>query len=127
MTDDAFMELVEQGIDALGPRVHELLSNVAIVIADAPSRRQRRELSLGPEDTLFGLYEGIPQIDRGLLEEVVLPDKITIFKKPILAVYQDPADIATCVANTVWHEVAHHFGMDEAEVEAEEIRRGKLL
>lgn len=127
MTDESFLELVDQGVAALGPRVHALLNNVAIVIADEPTRRQRRELGLGEKDTLFGLYEGIPQIDRGVIEDIVLPDKITIFKLPILATYQDPVDIATCVANTVWHEVAHHFGMDEDEVTEEEIRRGKVL
>ena len=86
---------------------------------------QRKENNLSEDEVLFGLYEGIPQTERGLSDDIVLPDKITIFKEAILAVYSDPADIAVCVANTVWHEVAHHFGMDEDEVRAEEIKRGK--
>ena len=76
---------------------------------------------------MFGLYEGVPLIERGLADELLLPDKITIFKLPILAAYTDPEDIATCVSNTVWHEVAHHFGMDEEQVQEEEIKRGKIL
>lgn len=127
MTDEAFMKLVEQGIAALRPDVQQRMQNVAIVIADAPDERQRAENNLSPHDSLFGLYEGVPQTERGLLEGPLLPDKITIFKLPILAAYSSPDDVATCVANTVWHEVAHHFGMDEAEVGEEEVRRGKLL
>lgn len=127
MSDDEFLTLVDAGVAALGPRVHARMQNVAVVIADEPSPEQREAQGLGPDDVLFGLYEGVPLTERGLVEELLLPDKITIFKLPILATYTDPAEIAQCVANTVWHEVAHHFGMDEDEVAAEEERRGKLL
>jgi predicted Zn-dependent protease with MMP-like domain len=127
MSDEEFLKLVDAGIDALRPDVKERMKNVAIVIADEPSLLQREENGLAEEDTLFGLYEGIPQTERGVTDDLVLPDKITIFKLPILKTYSDPEDIATCVENTVWHEVAHHFGMEEDEVEVEERRRGKLL
>jgi predicted Zn-dependent protease with MMP-like domain len=125
MSDEEFMELVDAGIDALGEDIRARMDNVAIVIADAPTEEQRKENNLSEDEILFGLYEGIPQTERGLSDDIVLPDKITIFKEAILAVYSDPADIAVCVANTIWHEVAHHFGMDEDEVRAEEIKRGK--
>lgn len=121
------MQLVEAGLDALRPEVQARLKNVAVVIADEPDARQRQENDLGPDDTLFGLYEGVPLTDRGFEDMPSLPDKITIFKLPILRAYSDPKEIAECVSNTVWHEVAHHFGMDEDEVEAEELKRGKLL
>ncbi len=127
MSDNEFLALVDAGVAALGPGVHARMQNVAVVIADEPSPAQREEQGLGPDDVLFGLYEGVPLTERGLVEDLLLPDKITIFKLPILATYSDPAEIAQCVANTVWHEVAHHFGMDEDEVFAEEERRGKLL
>ncbi len=127
MNDEAFLKLVDEGIDALGDEVHARMKNVAIVIADEPTAQQREDHGLKEGDTLFGLYEGIPQIQRGLMDDIVLPDKITIFKLPILEAYSDPQDIAACVANTVWHEVAHHFGMEEDEVEQEEVKRGKLL
>ena len=125
MSDEEFITLVDAGIDALGEDIRARMDNVAIVIADAPTEEQRKENNLSEDEILFGLYEGIPQTERGLSDDIVLPDKITIFKEAILAVYSDPADIAVCVANTVWHEVAHHFGMDEDEVRAEEIKRGK--
>jgi len=127
MTDAEFLKLVDAGIDALPEHVRAHMGNVAIVIADEPSDLQRKENSIGFNDILFGLYEGIPQTERGLSEEILLPDKITIFKNAVLETYESPQDIATCVANTVWHEVAHHFGMDEDEVEQEEIKRGKIL
>ncbi len=127
MSDEEFLKLVDAGVDALRDDVKERMGHLAIVIADEPTAEQRRENDLEEDAILFGLYEGIPQTERGLAEEILLPDKITIFKRAILETYTDPKDIAECVANTVWHEVEHHFGMDEDEVHAEEVKRGKTL
>jgi predicted Zn-dependent protease with MMP-like domain len=126
MTDEEFSNLVAEGIDALREDIRKRMKNVAIVIAEEPTEEQRRDHGLSPEETLFGLYEGVPQTERGI-DDFLYPDKITIFKKPILAAYSDPRDVATCIQNTVWHEVAHHFGMDEDAVHAEEIQRNKTL
>ncbi len=127
MTDEAFLKLVDAGIDALRDDVRERMGNVAIVIADEPSIEQKEENRIKDTDVLFGLYEGVPQTERGVEDFPMLPDKITIFKNAILHAYSDPEDIRQCVENTVWHEVAHHFGMDEDEVAREEFRRGKTL
>jgi len=121
------LKLVDEAVDALGEEILSRIGNVAIVTADEPSAKQREENGLSEDEVLFGLYEGIPQTERGITEEIVLPDKITIFKLPILAAYETNEDIAVCIKNTVWHEVAHHFGMDEEWVRDEEIKRGKLL
>ena len=126
MDDEAFLRLVDRGVDALGAEVLRRLENVAIVVEDEPTIEQRDELELAPEEPIFGLYEGVSLADRGLEEGFRLPDKITIFKLPILAAYEDPEDIVECVENTVWHEVAHHFGWDEEWVAREEMRRGKI-
>ena len=67
----------------------------------------------------------VPQTERGV-DYQALPDKITIFKKPILEAYSDPKDIKECVENTVWHEVAHHFGYGEEWIAREEKVRGKI-
>jgi predicted Zn-dependent protease with MMP-like domain len=78
-----------------------------------------------PGWTLFGLYQGVPQTKRGNYT-MVLPDKITIFKLPMLAAARDEPDLKEIVANTVWHEIAHHFGLDEAEVRRREaVRQAK--
>ena len=126
MTDEAFMKLVDAGIDSI-PRIDEWLKNVAIVVEDEPPAHIRAELEMEPAEIIFGLYEGVPQSERGAGDDIVLPDKITIYKNHILAAYSDPDDIAACVANTVWHEVAHHLGYDEEWIEREEWRRGKWL
>jgi predicted Zn-dependent protease with MMP-like domain len=123
--DDVFARYVEEGIDALPEWVRRELTNVAFLVEDEPSVRQREENGLGEEDTLFGLYEGVPLSERGN-ESPLLPDIITVFKKPILEEYKNEEDIRECVRNTIWHEVAHYFGHDEDWVEREERRRGKL-
>lgn len=124
MTDDAFRKHVDEGVHALPEWVHSELTNVLFLVEDEPTREQREENGLSEDDVLFGLYEGVPLSERGD-DSPLLPDIITIFKKPILETYTREADSIACIHNTVWHEVAHYFGHDEAWVEAEEIRRGK--
>ena len=126
MTDDEFELLIERGIRDIQPELRALMNNVAIVIADEPTEEQLAEHKDDGESTLFGLYEGVPLTERGI-EGVLFPDKITIFKTAILAENQTEEDIAECVSNTVWHEVAHHFGYDEEWIAAEEEHRGKTL
>lgn len=124
MDDAEFEQLVSEGIDAISDTFAAKLDNVAIVIADAPTARQRRQFHLRGGETLFGLYEGVPQTKRGSGYTMVLPDKITIFKRPMLDAYgHDHKAIRQQVADTVWHEIAHHFGMDEDEVRHRESKR----
>lgn len=119
MDDAEFEKLVAAGIDAVPKRFTAKLNNVAIVIADAPSPDQLGKAHVHPGWTLFGLYEGIPQTKRANYT-MVLPDKITIFKLPMLAAARDADDLKQIVANTVWHEIAHHFGLNETEVRKRE-------
>ena len=125
MTDAEFEKLVEEGIDALPERILAQIKNVAIVIADEPSEEQREGEGLYANETIFGLYEGIPLTERGVDYGGVLPDKITIFKDSILAAYDTPEDIKACVANTIWHELAHHMGWDDPWIYDQEKKRGK--
>jgi len=120
-----FEKIVEQGIKAIPEKFLQKLKNVAIVIEDEPAPAQKKKLNLHPGWTLFGLYEGVPQISRGTNYSAVLPDKITIFQKPIEAMARDRNEIREIVKNTVWHEIAHHFGMSEARVRQAESRRTK--
>lgn len=124
MDDSIFMSWVEDGIAALPAHIRAMMDNVAIVIDDDLSLEKRRELGFDDEEIVFGLYEGIPRTERGI-DYQALPDKITIFKRPILAAYRDPNDIRACIENTVWHEVAHHFGYGDPWIENEERKRGK--
>jgi predicted Zn-dependent protease with MMP-like domain len=90
------------------------LDNVEIVVARAPSRFQRRRI--GHDAELFGLYEGVPLSHRGQGYGMVVPDKITIFWEPLVRDFPDDGALAQQVRNTVFHEIAHHFGISDAEL-----------
>ncbi|MCX6811114.1 MAG: metallopeptidase family protein [Candidatus Berkelbacteria bacterium] len=123
-----FKQIVSEGISAIPEKFLKQLDNVAIVIEKRPTKAQEEKLHLRQGLILFGLYEGVPQTRRGLGYSGVLPDKITIFQESIELVGRDEEDIKEMVKNTVWHEIAHHFGMDEREVrDAEERRRARSL
>jgi predicted Zn-dependent protease with MMP-like domain len=122
MTRQKFEELVAQGIDKIPEKFLSLIRNVAIVVEDEPSHMQRRSLRLRRGDSLFGLYEGIPQTEREQYSGV-LPDKITIFMRPILDAAKAEDEVREIVKDTVWHEIAHHFGLNEHRVRAAEKRR----
>lgn len=125
MTAEQFEKLVHEGYDAIPRHLTDRLDNVAIVIEDEPSPRQLGSAHLHPGWTLFGLYEGVPQTGRANYTGV-LPDKITIFRRPIEAAARSAEEVREIVRNTFWHEIAHHFGFDERQVrrlEAE--RRGR--
>ena len=121
-----FEKILKEGIDLIPEKFLQKLKNVAIVIEDEPTPAQRKKVNLHPGWTLFGLYEGIPQLNRGANYNAVLPDKITIFQKPIEAAAGDEKNIKEIVKNTVWHEIAHHFGMNEARVRQAEARRREI-
>jgi len=121
MTNEEFEQLVKDGIDAIDAKFLAKLKNVEIVIEDDPTPFQLEKLRLRGA-LLFGLYEGIPQTKREGYAQV-LPDKITIFKNSIEQVYSKPGDIKRAVKDTVWHEIAHHFGMDETQVRHAEQKR----
>lgn len=122
MDREKFEELVREGIDAIPERFLEKLDNVDIVIEDEPNEEQVKKLKLSKHFRLLGLYEGIPQTKRGYYSGV-LPDKITIFKKSIEEIAFNDERVKEIVKNTVWHEIAHHFGMDEERVRRAEKRK----
>lgn len=126
MERDYFEQLVNEGIKAIPQKFLEKLSNVDVVIEDEPTPEQLKKNNVRRGWTLFGLYEGVPLSERGSSYGGVLPDKITIFQKPIEEATHSPEEIKELVKDTVWHEIAHHFGMDEGEVrEREKGRRRK--
>ena len=121
-----FEKIVKEGIEAIPEKFLQKLKNVVIIIEAEPTSVQKKKLNIHQGWTLFGLYEGVPQLERGTNYTAVLPDKITIFQKPIEDEATDEKDIKEIVKNTVWHEIAHHFGMDEARVRQVESKRRKL-
>lgn len=109
-----------QALASLPPQLAAAIDNVAVTIAEWPTPAQVRELSLRGRGGLYGLYEGVPLSERGADYGMVLPDKITIFRGPLLRDFRDDADVVREVRLTVLHELGHHFGIDDAELE----RRG---
>ena len=122
MNQEKFEEIVKEGIGAIPERFLEKLDNVDIVIEDEPTPYQLRKLRALKSSIIFGLYEGVPQTKRWHYGQV-LPDKITIFKKPIENFARSEEEIKEIVKDTVWHEIAHHFGMDEKRVRKAEYQR----
>jgi predicted Zn-dependent protease with MMP-like domain len=113
MDKERFEELVAQAVDNLPVDFLEHLDNVEVVVSDRPSTAQLRKSTTGPNQTLLGLYEGIPQTRRGTSYGMVLPDKITIFRETIEARCKNDEEIISAVEHVVKHEIAHHFGISD--------------
>lgn len=110
-----FYELVERALEGLPPELSELLDNVAIVVDEWPDYSTPL-VSDDPHDTLYGLYEGVPLTERGAGYHGILPDKITIFRGPLERDFRR-VELEEQIRITVVHEIAHHFGIDEARLE----------
>ena len=123
MNKSEFEKLVQEGIQQIPKKFRNKLTNVVITIENSPSQTQLRKLNLPDNQLLFGLYQGIPQTKRGFNYNLVLPDKITIFQKPIESLSESSEEIRQIVRQTIWHEIAHHFGIDERRIREIELRR----
>lgn len=128
MDREAFEKLVEEGFLLIPEKFRSKIRNVALLVEDEPSREIRNEEGLGEGETLLGLYHGIPATERGDSYGVgpTLPDTITLYKIPIEEEAEEAfLDVRTVIAETIWHEYAHYFGMDEDEVRFREQERGR--
>lgn len=113
MNRKRFARLVAEALENLPEEFRERMANVEVVIADWPTLEDLEEAGLGPEDTLFGLYQGTPLPERGVETPPLFPDKITIFQGPLEEWCEGDAQIREEIRTTVVHEVAHHFGIGE--------------
>jgi len=111
-----FDELVALALDSIPEPFASALDEVAVVIADEPTADQRRENDVGPDETLYGLYEGVPRTEWGA-DWAPIPNRITLFRLPLEEDYADPDDLADEVWVTVVHELAHHLGIDDDRLE----------
>jgi predicted Zn-dependent protease with MMP-like domain len=109
MSSERFEELVADALDEVPAELLDLMDNVVILVVDDPPADQ-------PD--LLGVYEGYALTDRGWSYSGVLPDRILIFRNPILGICEDADDVVEEVAVTVVHEIAHHFGIDDARLHA---------
>jgi len=112
-----FEKLVSEALDSLPPEFQEKLSNVSVVIEDLASWEVLKAQNLKDPHALLGLYVGIPQSKRGIGYSFVLPDRIFIYRRAIEARASTPETIRSLVRKVVLHEIGHHFGLSEEELE----------
>jgi predicted Zn-dependent protease with MMP-like domain len=113
LTAQEFDELVVEALDGLPPEIRGVLENIEVIADDWPTREQLASVGLRSNETLLGLYEGVPQTSRTSDYGMVLPDRVTLFRGPIQAVCLTPEEVRDEVRHTVVHEIAHHFGIDD--------------
>ena len=116
MSDRDFRRLVDEALGLLPAEFRPYLEGVPVVIEDWPSEALLDELEVPEDDTLYGLYSG-RALTEGPAESGQLPSRITLFRGPLLEDCRDEDDLRAEIATTVLHEIAHHFGIDEARLE----------
>jgi predicted Zn-dependent protease with MMP-like domain len=115
ITDERFQELIDQAFDTL-PKTHrDNVKNVAILFADEPTPEQRYELQLRHDQTLLGLYQGVPLAQRQGRQSL-LPDRITLFKLPLFARAHNERELQEDIRHTLWHEIAHYYGLNHTDI-----------
>lgn len=122
MTRARFERLVADAIETMPQSFRQAVRNVAVIVEDAPAPELLDDVGIDPPDTLFGLYEGVPLLERDWTHGNALPDRITLFQEPIEAASQNDNEIVVAIGETVIHEFGHYFGLSEEEIEEIEER-----
>jgi len=122
MKRQRFERLVAEALDEIPRRFREAMVNVAVVVEDTPSNELLVQMDIEPPDTLFGLYQGVPLPERDWAYGNALPDRISIFQRPIEEACETDDEIRDTIGETVIHEFGHYFGLSEAEIEEIEER-----
>jgi len=117
MERKAFESLVHDAIRELPPVFRDKLTNVAIIVEDHPSDELLERMEVPEDETLFGLFEGVPLTERGHFDAPLYPDRVWIFQGPIEEACSTPDEIKEEVRVTVAHELAHFFGFDDEELD----------
>jgi len=111
LSDEEFQRLIDQALGELPGEHAQQLKNVAILYEEDPTPEQRLAGKLRPDQTLLGLYEGVPLSERQGMTRL-LPDKITLFKGPLSRLSRDETDLKEQIKHTLWHEIAHYYGLN---------------
>jgi predicted Zn-dependent protease with MMP-like domain len=117
MSRTEFERIVAQALDSLPEKFASLLDNVVVVVEDEPTEEELLDAGLDPEtETLFGLYQGVNLLDRGASYGNVLPDRVVIYRLPLLEECEDRAELVREIRDTVVHEIGHYFGVAEEDL-----------
>ena len=129
MTREQFQRLVVEAVALIPKRFRREMKNLALVVEDEPDAELLAEMEIEPPDSLYGLYQGTPLPERTWAYGNNLPDRITLFQRPIEEDCDDDDDVRAVIGETLIHEVGHYFGMSEEEIEEIEERywRGETL
>lgn len=111
ISDEDFQNLINDAYAELPKRHTENLKNVAILYEDEPTLEQREKLKLRDDQSLYGLYEGVPLAFRQG-QQSIYPDRITLFKIPLLKSSPDMLALRVNIKHTLWHEIGHYYGLD---------------
>ena len=111
VTDEEFQKLIDQALTELPGQHVKNITNVAILYEESPTPEQREQLRLHNDQTLLGLYEGVPLSQRQGMTRL-LPDKITLFKEPLSYQANTLDELKEEIKHTLWHEIAHYYGLD---------------
>ncbi len=122
MTRPEFERLVAEAVALIPARFRREMKNLALVVEDEPSPELLAEMEIEPPDSLYGLYHGTPLPERTWGYGNNLPDRITIFQRPIEEECDDEEDMRAVIGETLIHEVGHYFGMSEEQIEEIEER-----
>ena len=112
-----FARLVERALAELPPQFAQFLEEVPVEIRDRSTAAQRRRAGVGRDDLLLGLYHGVPRTRRSVEHSGVMPDVIYIFQEDVELASDGEQDLVDQVRTTVLHEIGHHFGLDEDELD----------
>jgi predicted Zn-dependent protease with MMP-like domain len=117
-----FERLVREAVSLIPKRFRREMTNLALVVEEEPSAELLDEMGIEPPDSLYGLYQGTPLTERTWSYGNVLPDRITIFQRPIEEDCDDDDEVRAVIGETLIHEVGHYFGLSEEEIEEIEER-----
>jgi predicted Zn-dependent protease with MMP-like domain len=117
LSDQQFDQLITRAMDELPQEYITNMHNVAIVQQDEPTPEQLVQMKLDRHHVLLGLFEGIPLTQQGSGFSGMLPSKITLFKHSILAVVNSEAELFAQIKRTIWHEIAHYYGLNHSRID----------
>jgi predicted Zn-dependent protease with MMP-like domain len=110
--------MVSRVVQSLSPQVQAMLARIAVVVEAEPASSHFTDSDVSPEHDLFGLYQGIPLIDRDSAYSLVIPDRITIFVGPLARGSETRQELDDQIRITILHELGHHLGLDEDGLES---------
>jgi predicted Zn-dependent protease with MMP-like domain len=111
-----FARALREALLELPPMFRDALANVAVVVEEWPSDDLLDELGVPADDTLYGFYHGVPLPERSVQDSGLLPDKISVYRGPLMEDFPDRNELCRQIRITLLHEIGHYFGMDEEEL-----------